>query len=151
MTSATPAHRSGFRIPYPDDPYEVGAGPFWVPDVAEPDGTLVLWTERKHCNGSGVVHGGLLATMADLAVCWLAVIGHSDERAVTVSLTTDYAGGAVEGDVLVARPEIVRRTGSLVFARCTLRAHEGGPDGAESRPVAVASAVIKRMRRTPRA
>lgn len=147
MTEQT--SRPGYRIPYPDDPFEFRAGPFWIPDGPEPDGTVTLTVERRHCNGHGAVHGGLLATMADLAVCWIAVLDLPDERVVTVSLTTDYLSGAEEGETLVARPVLVRRTGSLAFCRCEIRAVGEGAE-AEGRPVATANAVLKRLRRTPR-
>ena len=143
-------NRPGYRIPYPDDPYELYVGPFWTPDTPEPDGTVTLRVERRHCNGSGAVHGGMLATMADLAVCWVAVMDLPDERVVTVSLTNDYLSGALEGETLVAKPELVRRTGSLAFVRCEIRAFGETVDDPAGRVVATSSAVLKRMRRTPR-
>ena len=147
--------RPGYRIPYPRDPFELYVGPFWTPEGPEPDGRVTLTLEARHCNGGGAVHGGMLATMSDLALCWVAVMDLPDERVVTVSLTTDYLSGAEEGETLVAKPELIRRTGSLAFCRCEIRAfgsaEEADPgSGAEGRVVSSSTAVLKRMRRTPR-
>src|SRR3546814_18890373 len=92
--------------------------------------TTLFRSERRHCNGSGVVHGGLLATMADLALCWVAVVDLTDERVVTVSLTTDYLSSAVEGEMLVAKPELIRRTGQPALYRREIPAFRPGTDGA---------------------
>jgi len=142
--------RPGYRIPYPRDPFELYVGPFWTPEGPEPDGTVTLTVEARHCNGGGAVHGGMLATMADLALCWVAVMDLPDERVVTVSLTTDYLSGAVEGETLVAKPELIRRTGSLAFCRCEIRAFDGKDSDPAGRVVSSSTAVLKRMRRTPR-
>src|SRR3546814_13422669 len=88
--------------------------------------------------------------MADLALCWVAVVDLTDERVVTVSLTTDYLSSAVEGEMLVAKPELIRRPGSLAFYRCEIRAFGPGPDRHAGRVVANSTAVLKPMRRTPR-
>ena len=125
--------RPGYRIPYPRDPFELYVGPFGTPEGPEPDGTVTLTVEARHCNGGGAVHGGMLATMADLALCWVAVMDLPDERVVTVSLTTDYLSGAVEGETLVAKRAFGDR--------------DSDPAG---RVVSSSSAVLKRMRRTPR-
>lgn len=139
MSTDRPDFPSGYRIIDPHDPFETGTGPFYAPKEGG-DFHLLLQVGPPHCNRSGVVHGGLLMTMADVTVCAAAVIdAPHDERAITVSLNADFVAAAVEGDMLEARAEIIRRTGSLVFARGEIRV---GPD-----IVMTASAVIKRMRR----
>jgi acyl-coenzyme A thioesterase PaaI-like protein len=44
------------------------------------------------------------------------------ERAATVSLTTDYLGPAGPGDWLEARTEVERAGGRLAFVDCSVRA-----------------------------
>ena len=59
---------NGFAIPYPDDPFEMNSGPFYL--GYEDGATIVsLRVGRNQCNSNLVAHGGLLMTLADLAVC----------------------------------------------------------------------------------
>lgn len=129
----------GYRIIDARDPFETAAGPFYAPEDRSEPLRVLLRAEAKHCNASGVIHGGMLTTMADVTLCAQAVWDNPEERAVTVSLTSDFVDAGREGDFLEARAEIVRRTGSLVFAR--------GRIAADGRTVLTCSAVIKRVRR----
>ena len=129
----------GYRIIDPRDPFEIGTGPFYVPEDEAGGFHVLLRAEAAHINGSGVVHGGLLMTMADVTLCAAAVLGAPDERAITVSLTADFISAGRLGDLLEATAEIVRRTGSLVFAR--------GQIEANGQVLLTCSAVIKRARR----
>lgn len=64
-----------------------------------------------------VVHGGAIATLADvcvMATSWAGADVPETLRGATVSLTVDYVAGAVGTD-LVARGRLVRRGGSLCF------------------------------------
>src|SRR2546421_7950267 len=65
------------------------------------DLVLGLRAEKKHCNGRGTVHGGALATIADIALGYaLSYSTDPPTNAVTANLTLDYAGGAKPGDWL---------------------------------------------------
>lgn len=95
---------------------------------------------ETHCNSRGLVHGGLIASLADNAMgltCGAAMRDEGREIGglVTVSLTADYLGSAKLGSWLQVEPEAVRCGRSLAFARCLITA-----DGA---PVAQASASFK--------
>jgi uncharacterized protein (TIGR00369 family) len=68
----------------------------WRADFAR----LELAVEPKHLNRSGVVHGGVLATMLDVALGYSGVFTEEKERvrrAVTLSLTTSFLGQAKSG------------------------------------------------------
>ena len=140
MPAPAAEYPPGYRVIDPSDPFETGSGPFFVPvDQAAPF-RLLLRVEKRHCNSSGSVHGGLLATMADVAVCAIAVLGQPGERAITVSLTTDFVSAGNLGDLIEARAEVTRRTGSLVFARAQIEV--------EDRVLLTCSAIIKRAKRS---
>ena len=82
---------------------------------------LGLLVEQRHCNSRGLVHGGLLATIADLTLGYnTGLFGQSDEhrRLVTASLTIDFAASAKIGDWLSATAEVVSRGKRLGFANC---------------------------------
>ena len=77
--------------------------------------------EEKHANSRGICHGGMLATLADLALGY-AMIAHSGGRAgfVTAHLAIDYAGAARLGDWVASEVEIQRVGSRLAFANCYL-------------------------------
>ncbi|WP_226893810.1 PaaI family thioesterase [Nisaea sediminum] len=82
---------------------------------------------EKHLNRSGILHGGVLATMIDAVggYCGVWVPKGSDKkRALTLSLTTSYLGQAKEGTIVAYGK---RRGGgkSVFFATCEVYNPEG--------------------------
>ncbi|BFM05617.1 PaaI family thioesterase [Halioxenophilus aromaticivorans] len=83
---------------------------------------LAMRIEHKHCNALGSVHGGLLATLADVAsVRALVQARNNGQRAFTISLNTDYIGQAVEGDWIEAHITIKKGSGGVAFALCEIK------------------------------
>lgn len=115
MTGIPANFPDGYRICDPIDPHEMATGPFYEPIDPGDDPHVALLVEEKHCNSSGVTHGGLLMTMGDLTLCAAAREGLPDERAITVQMDSQFISAGRVGDFLVARAEIVRRGGTLVF------------------------------------
>ena len=75
--------------------------------------------ERKHCNARGLVHGGVLATLADIALGYaLAYSSEPPLSLVTASLTLDFAGSAKEGDWMEAHVDPQKAGSRLAFANC---------------------------------
>ena len=132
---------AAYRISDPADPHEIATGPFYEPLDPAGDPRVVLLVEEKHCNSSGVTHGGLLMTMADLTLCAAARAGLPDERAITVQLDAQFTDAGRIGDFLVARAEVVRRGGTLIFVRGQIQCGE--------RVLLTASAVTRRVKRQP--
>ena len=91
--------------------------------------------DKKHANSKGVVHGGMLAALADhalSAIAWQAI----DRRpCVTIQLGMQFIAAVHPGRLVEARGRVVRRTSSLVFMEGNLTV-----DGEE---VVTASAVLK--------
>ena len=139
MSLAPADFPTAYRITDPVDPYEIASGPFYEPLEPAGDPRVVLLVEEKHCNSGGVTHGGLLMTMADLTLCAAAREGLPDERAITVQLDAQFISAGEVGDFLIARAEIVRRGGKLIFVRGQIRAGE--------RILLTASAVPRRVKR----
>jgi uncharacterized protein (TIGR00369 family) len=87
--------------------------------------SLGLRVEAKHSNSRGICHGGVLATLADLALGY-AMQSHldSDKGAgfVTAHLSLDYAGSAKIGDWIESVAEIQRVGSRLAFLNCYLLA-----------------------------
>jgi uncharacterized protein (TIGR00369 family) len=59
---------------------------------------------EPHLNRSGVIHGGVLATILDAALGYAGIYpvedGGSPRRAVTLTLTTTFIGQAKEGTIV---------------------------------------------------
>ncbi|HWI38710.1 MAG TPA: PaaI family thioesterase [Burkholderiales bacterium] len=65
------------------------------------DLVLGLRAGQKHCNMRGTVHGGILATLADITIGYsLAFSTEPPTAAVTTNLTLDFLSGTQKGDWL---------------------------------------------------
>ena len=115
--SLPPGYR---RYPY-DDPFEDHVGPFGY-KVEDGRVAFAVQTDARHRNTGGTVHGGMLMTFADFALCLVAVWDQPGERCVTVSCHSDFVAAAQPGDLIEASGEVVRRTRSLTFVRGQLTA-----------------------------
>jgi acyl-coenzyme A thioesterase 13 len=78
-----------------------------------------LRAEAKHCNSRGTVHGGILATLADVALGYtMAFASDPPGNLVTANLSLDYAGTAKAGDWLETQVDIQKQGSRLSFANC---------------------------------
>ena len=77
--------------------------------------------EAKHCNARGTIHGGILATLADVAIGY-AMSSSTDPptSAITANLSLDYAGTAKIGDWVESRVDLHKRGTRLAFGNCYL-------------------------------
>jgi uncharacterized protein (TIGR00369 family) len=83
-----------------------------------------LRIEKKHTNSRGICHGGVMATLADLALGY-AVHAKTEGKTpyVTAQLSIDYAAARI-GDWLESVVEIQRVGARLAFANCCLVVEE---------------------------
>jgi len=94
----------------------------------------LLVTER-HTNARGGVHGGVLATLADIGMGYLMAYGNDPPRRLTTaSLNIDYTGTAKVGDWIAIEMDAPRVGRQLAFANARLMSVD--------RQVARASAVF---------
>lgn len=80
---------------------------------------------KPHTNARGLIHGGLIAGLADNAM------GYSCSQAmgwalslVTVSLAVDFVGSAGLGQWLAVESEVIRTGSTLCFAQSLIRAED---------------------------
>jgi len=107
------------------------------------DGTVQigLHLREAHCNSRGLLHGGVIAALADNAMglsCGASL--PSIEGLVTVSLAVDYAGSARIGQWLQIEPRVLKTGKSMGFADALITA-----DGAV---IARASATFRVLSRS---
>ena len=122
---------------WPNEPFEHdAAGPFYLRQ--DQDGKMIaaFRAERKHMNAGGVVHGGALMTFADFALFALAHTGDDDGYGVTVAFTSEFLSGALEGELIEARGEVMGGGKSITFVR--------GVITGDGRPVLNFSGTIKK-------
>jgi uncharacterized protein (TIGR00369 family) len=87
------------------------------------DGGLVLGMRitEKHANVRGFTHGGVLMTLADIALGY--TMSFSQDPPITLataSMATDFADAAQIGDWVEARADIQRIGSTLAFANAYL-------------------------------
>lgn len=134
MTDPATPPLPGYTIYDPDDPFEVSTGPFWWRRLDDGSDHIVLQAAARHCNTHGIVHGGLMMTMIDLALVAVAKV-EPEDRFVTVSLNSEFIASGREGDLIEARGTLTRRGRSLSFAQ--------GKVTSGDRVLLTASAVLK--------
>jgi|SRR5688572_11145424 len=126
----------GFRAIERLSPFNALVGPLYE----RRDGDAVsigLAIESKHTNSRGICHGGVLATLADLALGYAMLAKSGDKGSfVTAQLSVDYAGSAKVGDWIESKVEIQHVGSRLAFANCYLLA--------DRKPIVRASAIFAR-------
>ena len=81
--------------------------------------TLGLRVDHKHCNARGSIHGGILATLADVALGYTMAFASDPPTAlVTANLTLDFAGTAKIGDWIETIVDVQKQGSRLAFANC---------------------------------
>lgn len=99
-------------------------GPFYrLPDM---DGGTVrrfaFVVADKHMNAAGSVHGGMLMTLADLAMSRTSRLASSAPSCSTVSLNCDFVAPGRLGDLIEARVRVTCTTRTMVFLSAELLA-----------------------------
>ncbi len=115
-------------------PFLDATGPFYYKplDVGFLIGLRAL---DKHANAKGTVHGGLVATLADVSLGYVTGSSRTPTlRMVTASLSIDYVGSAQVGQWIESQVTVTKTGNRLAFAQASIWA-----DGA---PVATAKAVF---------
>ena len=93
----------GFQLDQRIQPHSFGGlvGPFYSRREGDRI-SLGLRIEPRHCNSRGTCHGGLLATLADMALGYAcAIAGNADggkRNFVTVDLSLQYLASTHPGD-----------------------------------------------------
>lgn len=107
---------SGTRLPYHD---LLGLA---VVSAAAGRSELRLTVDERHLRDSGIVHGGLFATLLDAGVGLAArSASPAADRLVTAQLNLNFVRPSVPGDVLTVRGEVLHLGRTTVVARADVR------------------------------
>ncbi|AKJ30247.1 PaaI family thioesterase [Caldimonas brevitalea] len=126
MTSPHDAIPPGFEPAFTESNTFIGlCGPMYVKRGADGTPVLAMRMLPQHLNLRGIVHGGLLATLADSALGY--VLNHARRAPlslVTVNLSIDFAEAAGLGDWVEAHVDVQRLGARMAFANCYLQVGE---------------------------
>jgi uncharacterized protein (TIGR00369 family) len=127
---------SGFKPLFRTSPFLGALGPFYYRE--EGQGFVIgLRIAEKHANARATAHGGLLVTLADIALGYNAAFSEAQPLALTTaSIAADFAGSAKVGDWVEARVDLPTVGKRLAVANAYL---SGG-----SARIVRASAVVAR-------
>ena len=87
--------------------------------------TMGLRLDKPHTNARGLIHGGLIASLADNSMgysCAQAMGGTSS--LVTISLAVDFIGSAQLGQWLAVESEAIRTGSTICFAQSLIKADD---------------------------
>jgi uncharacterized protein (TIGR00369 family) len=94
-----------------------------------PDRVVIgFHVSEAHTNSRGMLHGGLIAALADNAMgmsCSIVIQGEGrqmEAKPVTVSLAIDYVGAAKQGQWVVVDTQYVKTGKTLCFAQAFVTA-----------------------------
>ena len=84
--------------------------------------SMGLRLARAHTNARGLIHGGLIASLADNSMGYsCAQVTGWTTSYVTVSLSVDYIGSAKIGQWLAAECEVIKTGSTLCFAQSLIK------------------------------
>ena len=104
-------------------------------------GRQAFFARRRHCNGMGLIHGGMLSAFLDGVLAGAAARG-TGAVSVTVHLSIDFVDMGRAGDWVIGEGTLTRAAGDLAFVEGRARIGE--------RTLARATGVFKAMRRRDR-
>jgi len=109
----------GYQLWGDEDPYESMVGPFYMKENGDGTYRSAFYSERRHVNTSGALHGGLLMSFADYSLFAIAK-DQLDGQCVTVGFNSEFIGAVGEGYLIESSGEVLRATRSLLFVRGTV-------------------------------
>ncbi len=80
---------------------------------------------KPHTNGRGLIHGGLIAALADNAMGYSCahVMGGASSL-VTIGLAVDFIGTAQVGQWLAVESDVIRTGSTICFAQSLVKADD---------------------------
>jgi len=107
--------RAGWKIVKPIGFGEV-IGPIW----RHGDARFGFVVEQKHLNFADIVHGGMLATLADQAMGMTALRASGNKPHATMELNIQFVGAVRLNEFVEAHCEVVRLTRAIIFMQSRL-------------------------------
>ncbi|MDE2596623.1 MAG: PaaI family thioesterase [Sphingomonadales bacterium] len=96
-------------------------GDLWVDWSAH---RYALRVEERHCNATGMMHGGAMATFLDGQAFVVVDEAMKLRHTPTISLSIDFLAPPLLGDWLVAEVQLVKITRSMIVTQALARVGE---------------------------
>ncbi len=123
LAAAPVAAPAGFLPCVLDEAFLHHVGPLHQRPGQEGHHVIAFRAAPVHLNRFGVVHGGMLASLADVAIGMNAArVAAGVDDAVTLTLTVDYIEGACAGQWIEAHTVLRKRAGRVRFGDCDVLA-----------------------------
>ncbi len=117
-------------------------GPIRIAPVDERRWCASLVLESRHINIGGVCHGGVLLSLADVAM-GVATFESGGHPCATIQMDAHFLAAAREGQRLVALATQLRKVRELSFMQCEIWAEGGRAESRAERQVLRASGTWK--------
>lgn len=116
MSEKNLSHPDGYQALFRSSPFIDLLGPVLCKE--ESGGWRIgLRLQEKHCNQRGLVHGGVLSSLADIALGYNAAFSTSPPTPlITANLNIDYVGSAKLDDWLEVSVDVQKVGRSMGFA-----------------------------------
>ena len=135
--AAPPSPPAGFVPSAGRGAFTTHNGPYYHRETPE-GATQAFYALPRHCNGVGLIHGGMLSAFLDGVLASAAARG-SGATPITMHLSIDFLDMGRAGDWVIGEGALTKATKEIAFVEG--RAHVGG------RSLARATGVFKLMRR----
>jgi uncharacterized protein (TIGR00369 family) len=116
---------TGFKLAPLNEGFLNLVGPIYARAEKNRTLTLALRATAAHANRYGLVHGGLLATLADVAIGMnLARVTETVETTLTLNLSLDFVSSAKDGEWIETRVTLSKESGRVRFGECRVQVGE---------------------------
>jgi uncharacterized protein (TIGR00369 family) len=132
-----PAPPEGFVLAGGRGAFTTHNGPYFYRQT-ETGAEQAFFALKRHCNGVGLIHGGMLSAFLDGLLAGAAARG-TNSTPVTMHLSVDYLDMGRAGEWVIGEASLDRQARDVAFV--SGRAHVAG------RTLARATGVFKLMRR----
>ena len=79
---------------------------------------------ENHLNAAGITHGGFIAALVDAGAGTAAHRSAENNPCVTISLELKFISAVLLGQELIGKTKIQKKTKSMVFLTCELKASD---------------------------
>ena len=89
-------------------------------NVSETEYEFKSKVNKNHLNAADITHGGYLAALIDAGAGTSAHRSADNAPCVTISLDLKFISSSKEGDEIIGKTKILKKTNTLIFLFCEL-------------------------------
>ena len=132
----TPPAPEGWLLRSHAETFSGRAGPFYFRKEGLGPG-VAFFSMPHHANLGGVIHGGMLMTLADMSLWDICMRSAGRFHGVTVTMNAEFVGAGPIGEFIEATGDVIKLGRKLMFAR--------GIITAKGEPILTFSGTLKRL------